>query len=124
MVQPFTVKYRFPKSYKVISAPHAHSRPSQLQTWADCRAPETVITAEAWVDITLRLALPERLALPLVPVTVTWLFPVGVVFGVIVSPDWPGQLTGLLEKVIEAPGTDVLSCTGPLKPLLVEHVTV
>jgi hypothetical protein len=47
-------------------------------------------------------------------------FPVAV--GVTVKVEVPGQLTGSGVKLV--PARVELNCTGPLKPVVVEHVTV
>ena len=70
---------------------------------------------------TVKLApVPRGGAVPKVPETVTLKFPLAV--GFTVSWDVPGQLTGLGLKLV--PPRVELNWTGPLKPVLVEHVTV
>ena len=61
-----------------------------------------------------------RVAVPNVPETGTVEFPDAV--GVTDKVDVPGQLTGLGLKLV--PPRVELNCTGPLKPVVVEHVTV
>jgi hypothetical protein len=84
--------------------------------------PIFTVTGETLTEksCTVRLALVVRAAVPKVPETGTLGFPDAV--GVAVRVDVPGQLTGLGLKLV--PPRLELNCTGPLKPVLDEHVTV
>lgn len=71
-------------------------------------------------SVTVKLALALRVAAPKVPETGTLKVPAEL--WLTVSCVCPGQFSGLLVNT--PPENDVLNCTAPLKPVLVEHVTV